>query len=254
MPAASGQAPVESLLATRGECGGVVLAPGPVRIPGPDPHFFTALDEQTVVVPGTAAAIVPSLAGSLQAVLDQRKLLAHRIEQLVEANPLSEVLMSMPSIGIRTGARIFIDIGDGTAFPSRPTSLLTPTSLQQPETPGPRSTANSPPDEETSSSREPSPSPRSPHEPIIRPREPLPRQTPGRRPLRHAPRRNLLRTPANLSWLTLSGLAARGAVPLVDRVHHHRMTTEVARPHALARRLPNRHVITHDSHTVTRPP
>lgn len=46
--------------------------------------IFTALDEQTVTVPGTEAAplIVPSLAGSLAAVLDQRKLLAYRIEEL----------------------------------------------------------------------------------------------------------------------------------------------------------------------------
>lgn len=45
---------------------------------------FTALDEQTVVVPGTdaAALIVPSLADQLKSVLDQRKLLATRIEEL----------------------------------------------------------------------------------------------------------------------------------------------------------------------------
>ncbi|RCG29576.1 IS110 family transposase [Streptomyces diacarni] len=83
-------------------------------------EIFTALDEQTVVVPGTNAAtlIVPSLASSLQAVLDQRKLLDKRIKELLEAHPLSQVLMSMPGIGIRTGARILIDVGDGTAFPS----------------------------------------------------------------------------------------------------------------------------------------
>ncbi|MFE4874617.1 IS110 family transposase [Streptomyces sp. NPDC056682] len=83
-------------------------------------EVFTALDEQTVVVPGTDAAslIVPSLADSLQAVLDQRKLIAARIEELLEAHPLSQVLMSMPGIGIRTGARILIDVGDGTNFPS----------------------------------------------------------------------------------------------------------------------------------------
>lgn len=82
--------------------------------------IFTALDEQTVVVPGTdaAALIVPSLAGSLQAVLDQRKLLAARIEKLLESHPLSKVLTSMPGIGVRTGARILIDVGDGTRFPS----------------------------------------------------------------------------------------------------------------------------------------
>jgi hypothetical protein len=50
------------------------------------------LDEQTVTVPGTEAAalIVPSLAASLTAVLDQRKLLAGRIEELLEAHPLSK--------------------------------------------------------------------------------------------------------------------------------------------------------------------
>ncbi|MDQ0945989.1 transposase [Streptomyces sp. V1I1] len=82
--------------------------------------IFTALDEQTVVVPGTdaAALIVPSLAGSLTAVLDQRKVLAGRIEELLEAHPLSKVLTSMPGIGVRTGARILIDVGDGSSFPS----------------------------------------------------------------------------------------------------------------------------------------
>lgn len=82
--------------------------------------IFTALDEQTVVVPGTdaAALIVPSLAGSLTAVLDQRKLLAGRIEELLETHPLSKVLTSMPGIGVRTGARILIDVGDGSSFPS----------------------------------------------------------------------------------------------------------------------------------------
>ncbi|MFD7148929.1 transposase [Streptomyces anulatus] len=82
--------------------------------------IFTALDEQTVVVPGTEAAalIVPSLADSLTAVLDQRKLLAGRIEVLLEANPLSQVLISMPGVGIRTGVRILIEVGDGSSFPS----------------------------------------------------------------------------------------------------------------------------------------
>ncbi|MPY54693.1 IS110 family RNA-guided transposase [Streptomyces acidicola] len=81
---------------------------------------FTALDEQTVVVPGTDAAslIVPSLANQLKSVLDQRKLLAARIEELLEAHPLSKVLTSMPGIGVRTGARILIDVGNGSSFPS----------------------------------------------------------------------------------------------------------------------------------------
>ncbi|GHI07963.1 insertion element IS110 uncharacterized 43.6 kDa protein [Streptomyces cellostaticus] len=71
--------------------------------------IFDAHDEQTVVVPGTGAAalIVPSLAGSLTAVLDQRKALAVRIEELLEAHPLA---------GVRTAARILIDVGDGSGF------------------------------------------------------------------------------------------------------------------------------------------
>lgn len=81
--------------------------------------ILTALDEQTVTVPGTgtAALIVPSLATSLQPVLDQRKLLAGRIEKLPAAQPLSQVLISMPGVGTRSGARIPIEAGDGSSFP-----------------------------------------------------------------------------------------------------------------------------------------
>ncbi|MER8188655.1 transposase, partial [Kitasatospora sp. NPDC094015] len=83
-------------------------------------EIFDALEKQSVVVPGTEAAslIVPSLAGSLGSVLDQRKLLAARIEELLEAHPLSQVLTSMPGIGVRTGARILIDVGDASSFPT----------------------------------------------------------------------------------------------------------------------------------------
>lgn len=51
---------------------------------------FTAMDEQSVDVPGTDAAtlIVPSLANSIQTVFDQHKLLATGIEELCESHPL----------------------------------------------------------------------------------------------------------------------------------------------------------------------
>ncbi len=80
---------------------------------------FSALDEQTVIIPGTEAAalIVPSLAASLAA-LDHRTLRAGRIKELLEAHPLSKVLTSMPGVGVRTGARILIAVGDGSTFPS----------------------------------------------------------------------------------------------------------------------------------------
>jgi transposase len=83
-------------------------------------EILAALDEQTVVVPGTdaAAVILPSLAASLRAVLDQRKQLGTTIEELLDTHPLSKVLTSMPGVGVRTGARILAEIGDASAFPT----------------------------------------------------------------------------------------------------------------------------------------
>ncbi|WP_245362407.1 transposase, partial [Streptomyces albus] len=82
--------------------------------------IFDALDEQTVVVPGTGTldVIVPSLAKSLAAVHEQRRALEARIEALLEAHPLSQVLTSMPGIGVRTAAVLLATVGDGTSFPT----------------------------------------------------------------------------------------------------------------------------------------
>jgi transposase len=82
--------------------------------------IFDALDEQTVVVPGTNTldVIVPSLAKSLAAVHEQRRALEAQIEALLEAHPLSQVLTSMPGIGVRTAAVLLTTVGDGSSFPS----------------------------------------------------------------------------------------------------------------------------------------
>ncbi|WP_231158149.1 IS110 family transposase [Streptomyces sp. CNZ748] len=82
--------------------------------------IFTALDEQTVVVPGTGTldVIVPSLAKSLAAVHEQRRALEARIEALLEAHPLSQVLTSMPGIGVGTAAVLLATVGDGSSFPT----------------------------------------------------------------------------------------------------------------------------------------
>ena len=80
----------------------------------------TALGEQTVVVSGTAAAeqVLPKLAASLRQVLDQRAELAVQVEKVVDAHPLAEVLTSMPGVGVRTAARILLDVGDASQFPT----------------------------------------------------------------------------------------------------------------------------------------
>jgi transposase len=77
--------------------------------------IMTALDEQTVVVPGTAAAetVLPRLADALREVLHSRDELAKQVAEILDAHPLAEILISMPGIGIRTSARILLEVGDG---------------------------------------------------------------------------------------------------------------------------------------------
>jgi transposase len=83
-------------------------------------QILAALDEQTVTVPGTAAAetILPRLADTLRDLLRQRNQIAGEVERMLDDHPLAGVLTSMPGIGVRTAARILLEVGDGTAFPS----------------------------------------------------------------------------------------------------------------------------------------
>ncbi|AIS02534.1 transposase [Streptomyces glaucescens] len=79
--------------------------------------------------------------------LDQQKLPAARIEELLEAHPFSKVLTSMPGIGVRTEARILIDVGDGSSVPSAAHLAAYASLAQRPAVPGRRSEANNPPRE-----------------------------------------------------------------------------------------------------------
>ena len=81
-------------------------------------RVFTALSEQTVVVPATAAVelVIPRVAGQVKELKAQRATVAQEVEAMLEDFPLASVLMSMPGIGIKTAAQILLAIGDGTAF------------------------------------------------------------------------------------------------------------------------------------------
>ncbi len=81
---------------------------------------FDALDEQTVVVPGigTLDVVIPSLVRSLAAVHEQRRALEAQFDELLEAHPLSQVLTSLPGVGVRTAAVLPVTVGDGTSFPT----------------------------------------------------------------------------------------------------------------------------------------
>lgn len=83
-------------------------------------QILDALAEQTVVVPGTAAAekVLPRLALQLLGLQEQRKQVAAEVEEALDAHPLSRVLTSMPGVGVRTAARILITVGDASSFPT----------------------------------------------------------------------------------------------------------------------------------------
>lgn len=82
--------------------------------------LLAALEQQTVTVPGTKAAeqVLPRLAEDLTRVLERRKALATELEEVLDQHPLAPVLISMPGNGVRTGARILLEVGDASAFPT----------------------------------------------------------------------------------------------------------------------------------------
>lgn len=75
-------------------------------------EIFAALDEQTVVVSGTGAAgiVLPQLAAQLTQLRTSRTQILERVEAIVEAHPLHELLTSMPAVGVRTEARILTEV------------------------------------------------------------------------------------------------------------------------------------------------
>jgi len=125
---------------------------------------FTALDEQTVVVPGTATldVVIPSLARSLAAVHDQRRALEAQINSLLEAHPLHQVLTSMPGVGVRTATVLLVTVGDGTGFAVPHTSPPTQASPPRPSRREPRFMMSTHHAAETGSSNAPCCSPPSP--------------------------------------------------------------------------------------------
>lgn len=79
-----------------------------------------ALDAQTVTLPAeaTIGRVIAELAGELDRTQRRRDTLAAEIEEVFLAHPFGQLLMSLPGIGPRTGARILVEIGDGSRFAS----------------------------------------------------------------------------------------------------------------------------------------
>lgn len=62
--------------------------------------------------------MTPSLASSLAAVHEQRRVLEAQIDEPLEAHPLSQVLTSLPGVGVRTAAVLLVTVGGATSFPT----------------------------------------------------------------------------------------------------------------------------------------
>lgn len=81
-------------------------------------EIFAALGEQTVTVIGTDAVelVIPRVAAQIKELKHQRAIVAAEVEKLLDDFPLSNVLMSMPGVGIKTAATILLTIGDASTF------------------------------------------------------------------------------------------------------------------------------------------
>ncbi|MDX6718684.1 MAG: hypothetical protein QOJ63_938 [Solirubrobacteraceae bacterium] len=82
--------------------------------------LLAALDAQSVVVPAeaTIGRVIGDLARDLTRLAAARARLAAEIEAVFTRHPQAPVLLSIPGIGARTGARILTEIGDVTRFPT----------------------------------------------------------------------------------------------------------------------------------------
>jgi transposase len=79
-----------------------------------------ALAAQTVTLPAeqTAGRVIAELATELDRLAGRRDQLEGEIEILFRSHPQAPVLLSIPGIGIKTGARILTEIGDVNRFPT----------------------------------------------------------------------------------------------------------------------------------------
>ncbi|MEA3215383.1 MAG: hypothetical protein QOJ19_1539, partial [Acidimicrobiia bacterium] len=77
-----------------------------------------ALAAQAITLPAetTIGRVVAELAAELDRVHHRREALASEIEEVFLAHPFGKLLVSLPGIGPRTGARILAEIGDGARF------------------------------------------------------------------------------------------------------------------------------------------
>lgn len=77
-----------------------------------------ALDAQTVTLPAetTVGRVIAEVTGELDRTHARRAALEAEIEEVFLAHPFGQILVTLPGMGPRTGARTLAEIGDGTRF------------------------------------------------------------------------------------------------------------------------------------------
>ena len=168
-------------------------------------QILTALDAQTVTVPGTTefGRVITGVASQLRDILAERATLAADLETRLQAHPLGQVLTSMPGVGLRTATILLVIVADTSAFRTAAHLAAYAASPPSPADPAPRSRAKPAPNAETTPSSQRSSCQHSPVSPTRKPRllrpqtsrrqttqrrPDLPRPPPRRRHVRHAPR------------------------------------------------------------------
>lgn len=86
--------------------------------------IFEAISSQHTVVAGsaTAGSIVSEVAFELERIIERREAISKEIEACFFALPEAAILLSLPGVGPRTGARMLVEIGDVARF-STPSKL-----------------------------------------------------------------------------------------------------------------------------------
>ena len=81
-------------------------------------RIWAALDAQTLTLAGEATygEIITNLAQSLERIHTRRKEITTTIEEAFSSHPLGQLLITIPGVGARTGARILTEIGNPHRF------------------------------------------------------------------------------------------------------------------------------------------
>ena len=83
-------------------------------------RVLDAIASQRTIITGSSAVgpLIAEIAADLDRILERRDTIEKEIEQCFFALPEAEILLSLPGVGARTGARMLVEISDVVRFPT----------------------------------------------------------------------------------------------------------------------------------------